>query len=136
FQDTPGLRSQGFPVLGSWLSYGLGSATDNLPAFVVLPDARGLPAGNSINWSNGFLPARHQGVALRGQGSPIDDLFPARPIAPTAEQATRGLLDTLNGEHLARHLGDDALLARIRSYELAARMQLSVPAVTDLNQAS
>ena len=68
FQENTGFRLNGFPVLGSWLSYGLGSETDDLPAFVVLPDARGLPAGSTINWSNGFLPARHQGVALRTRG--------------------------------------------------------------------
>ena len=66
FQENTGFRLNGFPVLGSWLSYGLGCETDNLPAFVVIPDARELPAGGSINWTNGFLPARHQGVVVRG----------------------------------------------------------------------
>src|SRR5204862_248823 len=70
FQENTGFRLNGFPSLGSWLSYGLGSETDNLPAFVVIPDARGQPAGGPINWSNGFLSARHQGVALRSQGQP------------------------------------------------------------------
>jgi hypothetical protein len=134
FQENTGFRLNGFPSLGAWLSYGLGCATDNLPAFVVLPDARGLPAGGSINWSNGFLPAQQQGVALRTQGTPIDDLFPNPPVPAGAEQATQDLLATLNSQHLARHPGDDALQARVQSYELAARMQLSVPAVTDLNQ--
>jgi hypothetical protein len=134
FQENCGFRLNGFPVLGSWLSYGLGAETDNLPAFVVLPDARGLPASGSINWSNGFLPAQHQGVALRTQGIPIDDLFPASPIAPGADQATQNLIGAMNAQHLARHHGDNALQARIQSYELAARMQLSVPAVADLNR--
>jgi hypothetical protein len=132
FQENTGFRLNGFPSLGAWLSYGLGSETDNLPAFVVLPDARGLPAGGSINWSNGFLPARHQGVAFRGRGAPIDDLFPARPVSAAADRATRDLVADLNARHLARRPGDDALAARIRSYELAARMQLAVPEVTDL----
>jgi hypothetical protein len=134
FQELTGFRLNGFPSAGAWLSYGLGSEADNLPAFVVLPDARGLPAGGSINWSNGFLPARHQGVALRGRGSPIDDLFPARPLRPAAERATHELLAAMNGQHLTQHPGDDALLARIQNYELAARMQLSVPEVTDVRQ--
>src|SRR5204862_7652409 len=71
FQANTGFRLNGFPVLGSWLSYGLGSETDELPTFVVLPDVRGVPAGGSINWSNGFLPAHHQGVPLRSRGTPI-----------------------------------------------------------------
>src|SRR5207302_2617253 len=80
FQENSGFRLNGFPSLGAWLSYGLGSACDDLPAFVVIPDAREYPAGGAINWSNGFLPARHQGVALRGQGPPVDDLFPATAL--------------------------------------------------------
>jgi hypothetical protein len=133
FQENTGFRFNGYPVLGSWLSYGLGSETDELPAFVVIPDARNLPAGGAINWSNGFLPARHQGVMLRARGTPIDDLFPARPIVPQAERATRDLLTVLNERHLAQR-DSDPLTARIRSYELAARMQLAVPQVTNLNQ--
>ena len=82
FQENSGFRLNGFPAMGAWLSYGLGSESDDLPAFVVIPDAREFPAGGSINWSNGFLPARHQGVVIRPQGEPIDDLFPARPVRP------------------------------------------------------
>jgi hypothetical protein len=134
FQENTGFRLNGFPVLGSWLSYGLGSETDDLPAFVVLPDARGQPAGGSINWSNGFLPARHQGVALRSQGAPLDDLVPALPVSREADRATRALLAGMNARHLARRPGEDALQTRVQSYELAARMQLSVPGVADLRQ--
>src|SRR5204862_1712848 len=123
FQENTGFRLNGFPVLGSWLSYGLGSAADNLPAYVVLPDARGLPAGSTINWSNGFLPARHQGVALTTRGTPIDDLFPARKVAPAVESSRRDLLGTLDQRDLKRSGGGDVLAARIRSYELAAKMQ-------------
>src|SRR6202007_450350 len=85
FQENTGFRLNGFPVMGSWLSYGLGAATDELPAYVLLPAARGLPAGSTINWSSGFLPARHQGVALRTKGAPIDDLYPAKRIADKVE---------------------------------------------------
>ncbi|MSQ96753.1 MAG: DUF1501 domain-containing protein [Gemmataceae bacterium] len=134
FQENTGFRLNGFPTLGAWLSYGLGSETENLPAFVVIPDTRGQPAGGSINWSNGFLPARHQGVMMRSQGTPIDDLFPAWELPADADRATRSLIDTLNQHHQGQRPGDDALAARIRSYELAARMQLAVPEVADLRQ--
>jgi hypothetical protein len=132
FQQNTGFRLNGFPTLGAWLSYGLGSETDNLPAYVVIPDVREFPAGGPINWSNGFLPARHQGVVIRGSGNPIDDLFPARPIAADADRATRDLITAMNQRHLAEQGGGDALAARIRSYELAAKMQLAVPEVTDV----
>ena len=132
FQELSGFRLNGFPVMGAWMSYGLGSETDDLPAYVVIPDTRGLPAGGSINWTNGFLPARHQGVTMQSKGTPIHDLFPARPIGETTEVASRELLAKLNAQHL-RERGDDVLSARIRSYELAARMQLAVPEVTNLD---
>ena len=78
FQENTGFRLNGFPTFGSWMSYGMGSETDDLPAYIVIPDPRGLPAGGSINWTNGFLPARHQGVIMRSKGVAVDDLFPAR----------------------------------------------------------
>jgi hypothetical protein len=132
FQENSGFRLNGFPTLGAWLSYGLGSESDNLPAFVVIPDVREYPAGGAINWSNGFLPARHQGVVIRSQGNPIDDLAPALPVDAVAEQATRQLLDALNRRHLAERGPSDPLAARIHSYQLAAKMQLAVPEVTSL----
>ena len=90
FQQNSGFRLNGYPAMGSWLSYGLGSESDDLPAFVVIPDAREFPAGGAINWSNGFLPARHQGVVVRPKGTPIDDLFPSRavPRAPTPRRSS------------------------------------------------
>jgi hypothetical protein len=131
----------GFPVLGSWTSYGLGCETDELPAYVVLPDPRGMPAGGTINWSNGFLPARYQGVAFKTKGQPIDDLFPAettngasgklKPFDSEGEQETREFIAALNRRHQATRPESD-LTARIKSYELAAKMQLSVPRVTNL----
>jgi hypothetical protein len=134
FQENSGFRLNGFPALGSWLSYGLGSEADDLPAFVVLPDARGLPAGGTINWSSGFLPARHQGVTFQGSGSPVRDLVPARAVAPDADRAARDLLAELNALDLADRGGNDELAARMRAYELAAKMQLAVPRVTDLSK--
>lgn len=132
FQESTGFRLNGFPVLGSWLSYGMGCETDDLPAFVVIPDPRGVPAGGSINWSNGFLPAQHQGVVIRSQGTPIDDLFPATPRAASTEQASRRILEQLNRRHLEARGANDDLSARIRSYQLAAKMQMAVPDVADL----
>ncbi len=133
FQENSGFRLNGYPTLGSWLSYGLGTEADDLPAFVVIPDAREFPPGGAINWTNGFLPARHQGVVIRPVGPPIDDLTPAQPIPPVADRATRELAASMNRRHLADHGGDDALVARIRGYELAARMQRAVPEVADLD---
>ena len=134
FEENSGFRLNGFPVMGSWVSYGLGCETDELPSYVVLPDARGLPAGGTINWSNGFLPAQHQGVAFQTKGAAIHDLFPARELSDAHELATRDLLTQINRTHLEMVGTEDALLARIRSYELAAKMQLAVPMVTELNQ--
>jgi hypothetical protein len=133
FQENSGFRLNGFPVLGSWLSYGLGAECDNLPSYVVIPDARGFPAGGTINWTNGFLPARHQGVVFRSKGAAIDNLTPAEPIPESRERATRALLHSMNERHAAERGPDDALSARVRSYELAARMQLAVPEVTNLD---
>jgi Protein of unknown function (DUF1501) len=134
FEENSGFRLNGFPVMGSWVSYGLGNETDELPSYVVLPDARGLPAGGTINWSNGFLPAQHQGVAFQTKGSAIHDLFPARQVGLQQEVASRELLQRMNRLHLADAGVEDALVARMRSYELAAKMQLAVPNVTDLSQ--
>jgi len=132
FQEASGFRLNGFPVMGAWMSYGMGSVTDDLPAYVVVPDSRGFPAGGSINWSNGFLPARHQGVTIRSKGDAIDDLFPAKQIDKKTELASRRLLEALNRKHLEERGQSDVLSARILSYELAAKMQLAVPEVTNL----
>lgn len=135
FQENSGFRLNGFPVLGSWLSYGLGCETDDLPAYVVIPDARGLPAGGSINWTSGFLPAQHQGVVLKSQGPPIADLLPAKDVPSEQEAATRELLSAFNRKHLDEH-PEDLLAARVRSFELAAKMQLAAPEAADLSQES
>ncbi|MBL8829662.1 MAG: DUF1501 domain-containing protein, partial [Planctomycetaceae bacterium] len=135
FQESTGFRLNGFPVIGAWTSFGLGAETDDLPAYVVIPDPRGVPAGGSINWTNGFLPARHQGVTIRSQGTPIDDIFPARTISPAEERASAELLAKLNARHRSDR-GDDVLVARMRSYELAAKMQRTVPEVTNLDRES
>jgi Protein of unknown function (DUF1501) len=136
FQENTGFRFNGFPTLGAWISYALGSESENLPAYVVLPDARGQPAGTTANWTSGFLPARHQGIALRPHGAPVLDLFPTRRTSVELETDVRALLGEMNREHLASSGGEDALEARLRSCELAARMQLAVPEVTDTREES
>ncbi len=138
FQESSGFRLNGFPVMGSWVSYGLGNMTDDLPTYVVLPDARGLPAGSTSNWTNGFLPAVHQGVPFRtsGEGDVISNLFPARKIDARIEKESRTLLEKINRLHIEENGNEDAFSARISSYELAARMQLAVPEVTDINAES
>lgn len=136
FQENTGFRLNGFPTFGAWMSYGLGSETDELPSYVVIPDTRGLPAGGSINWSNGFLPARHQGVIVRSKGTAVDDLFPEHAIPASREIASRKLLHQINQRHLRSRPYDDELAARIESYSLAAKMQMAVPEVTDLARES
>ena len=133
FYLNSGFGFNGYPSLGGWLSFGLGSEADDLPAYVVLPDGRGEPNGGASNWSSGFLPAEHQGVPFRGGAEPVRDLFPARPTSADEEDAARAFLKQANELHLERSGGEAALAARIRSYELAAKMQLAVPKVADLN---
>lgn len=133
FVLNSGFALNGYPSLGSWLSYGLGSEADDLPAYVVLPDGRGEPNGGASAWTSGFLPAQHQGVAFRSGAEPVRDLFPNRAVSPAEETATREFLRQANEDHLQRNGGEAALAARMRSYELAARMQLAVPRVADLS---
>jgi hypothetical protein len=135
YLQNTGFVLPGFPCMGSWISYGLGSLSRDLPTFVVLPDAAGLPYNNAGNFSSGFLPAAHQGVILRPHAPvPIANLRPpASPgITPESESEGLALLADLNRAHLRERPGDSRLEARIQSYELAARMQVSAPEVLDL----
>ena len=135
FVLNSGFQFNGYPAMGSWLSFGLGSEADDLPSYVVLPDGRGEPNGAASNWTNGFLPAQHQGVVFRGGSpEPVRDLFAARRVDPAAERAARAFLNEANSAHLAQSGEEEILKARIRSYELAARMQLAVPEVADLDR--
>ncbi|HXJ57048.1 MAG TPA: DUF1501 domain-containing protein [Verrucomicrobiae bacterium] len=137
FQMNSGFTMNGFPSMGAWLSYGLGTINENLPAFVVLPDPRGLIAGGSINWTSGFLPANHQGVPFRTQGrDPILDLHTPERIGSQTRAADMDLLAAMNRSFAEQHPGDDAFAARLRSYELAARMQVSIPEATNLDDES
>jgi len=136
YLQATGFQLPGFPGMGSWISYGLGSRNDNLPTFVVLPDHRGFASNGPINWGSAFLPAQHQGTIIRpGTPNPIADLFPrAGNVKPESERDGLRLLDRLNRLHETAHPGDSRLEARIRSYELAARMQLAAPEALDLSK--
>jgi len=132
FLQSTGFILPGFPSAGSWVSYALGSINENLPVFVVLPDNRGVPPNGPANWSSGFLPAAHQATSIRvGSANPIHDLFAPEGSFVTASSETDGLalLEKVNREHLASRAEDSRLDARIKSYEMAARLQLSAPEV-------
>ncbi len=110
---------------------GTGHENQELPAYVAIPDPRGTPQSSVNNWGSGFLPAAYQGTDFNA-AKPLRNLDRPSTISPTSDRATRDFLRQLNERHLAQFPGDTELAARISSYELAARMQLSVPKVTDL----
>ena len=135
--QTTGFNFPGFPSAGSWVSYALGSENENLPGFVVLPDHRGLASNGAKNWANAFLPADHQGTVIRpGNAKPIADLFAPQSGFINASNDCAGLaaLSKLNGLHAAARPGDDRLAARVRSYELAAAMQLGATDALDVSK--
>jgi hypothetical protein len=135
--QTTGFQTPGFPGVGCWVSYALGSLNENLPTFVVLPDHRGYPSNGPKNWDTAFLSSQHQGtVIFPGVENPVADLFPAENnfITPTSDAAGLALLTELNQQHAAGRAGDGRLDARIRSYELAAKMQLAAPDALDLSK--
>jgi uncharacterized protein (DUF1501 family) len=121
----------GFPSLGAWTTYALGSESRDLPAYVAIPDPRGVPQNGSNNWGPGFLPAAFQGTTFSAK-DPIRHLAPPG-VSAEADRAARSLLQRMNARHLEQNPGDNKLAARIASYELAARMQLSVPEISDLS---
>lgn len=136
FLQSTGFSRPGFPSMGAWISYGLGSSNEELPTFVVLPDARGFAPGGPRNWSAGFLPTQHQATMIRPDRSePIADLFAPQDVpfaTKTSERDGREVLSALNRLHQQSRSDDQRLDARIQSYELAARLQLSAPEVLDL----
>ena len=136
-QQSTGFLLPGFPGAGCWISYGLGSINENLPSFVVLPDHRGFGSNGVKNWDAAFLPAQHAGtIIFPGRPDPIADLFPHRTgsfITESGEQASQALLSRLNREHATERWGDPRLEGRIRSYELAAKMQLAAPEALDFS---
>lgn len=138
YMQNTGFTLPGFPSFGAWISYGLGSLADDVPTFVVLPDKRGLPYNNAGNFSAGFLPVRHQGMIIRPTAPlPIANLHPPKEaveITPAAAQDGLKLLEQINRRHAEQHPGDSRLEGRIKTYELAAQMQVSMPEVMDLSK--
>ena len=134
FMNT-GHPTEGFPSAGAWTSYALGSENENLPAYVAITDVRGEPPNGKANWSNGFLPARHQAIMMSDQ-QPIRNLARPGSVSESEEAASRKLLARLNGNFAAANPAESDLQARVAAYELAAKMQLSAPEVSDLARES
>jgi hypothetical protein len=136
--QATGFNLPGFPGMGSWVSYGLGSLSENLPAFVVLPDHRGFASNGPKNWDSAFLPSQHAGTVIYpGAETPISDLFPhksGRYITSRAEADGLSLLAQMNQRHASTREDDTRLESRIRSYELAAKMQLAAPEALDISR--
>ncbi len=136
FMMNTGFTQMGYPCVGSWITYGLGSESKDLPAFVVMSDplGRGLPKGYSLNWGAGFIPSVYQGTWLKPQGDPIDNMFRAKEMNNEQQRAQLDLLQKLNRQHLARHRSDEEFGARIESFELAYRMQSAAPEAIDIER--
>lgn len=124
----------GKPCIGSWLSYGLGSLTANLPSFVVMTDPRGGPIGSASNWTNGYMPAAYQGTLFRSGGSPLLDLATPEGVSERTQRRALDLLGQLNREHLASRPAESELAARIHTYELAYQMQTTAADVVNIDR--
>ena len=129
FMMNTGVTRMGFPCVGSWVTYGLGSENNSLPSFVVMSDPlnRGLPKGQAANWGAGFLPSIYQGTYFRPNGAPIDNLVRPSHMTTDQQRAQIDLLAQLNRVNLQNNQADRELEARIESFELAYRMQMSAP---------
>lgn len=127
-----GFIFDGFPSMGAWVNFALGSESQDLPSFVAIEDPRGMPQSGPNNWANGFLPAAFQGTPFSST-KPVRYLKRPPSVMPNADRAARDALKFLNDQHAATFPGDQSLAARIASYKLAARMQLSVPDVAALD---
>lgn len=136
YLQATGFQRPGFPGMGSWVSYALGAINENLPTFVVLPDHRGYASNGPKNWGAAFLPASSQGTAIFPQrANPIEDLLPQAKFATRdADRAGLEWLSEFNSRYQQERADDSRLDARIRSYELAAKMQLSAPEALDLSK--
>jgi hypothetical protein len=131
-----GLIIAGRPSMGAWVTYALGTENQDLPAYVALPDPKGLPVDGIRNWSSGWLPPLFQGTPFRSEGMPVLNLQPKTPRPAELDHARLELLGRLNAEHQARHPGELELDARIASFELAARMQLSATDALNIDRES
>jgi len=133
-QMNTGFVRQGYPSLGSWVTYGLGTENQNLPAFVVLLDQRGGPISGPPNWASGFMPAAYQGTQFRTSGDPILNMQPPTGVTTAQERQQLDLLNELHRLHGSATPDNTELMARIQSYELAFRMQASAPEAVNLDQ--
>src|SRR5262245_7714062 len=131
-----GSQFQGHASIGSWVTYGLGSPNEDLPAYVVIQDPRGAPVNGAAVWSNGYLPAAYQGTLFRSKGTPIIDLAPPADVTRERQRSEFDLLKALNEGHMAGRPGENELEARINAYELAFRMQTEAPRIVDLENES
>src|SRR6476659_1514347 len=122
-QMNSGRILQGHPALGAWMGYGLGTANQNLPGFVVMLDPRGGPISGAANWSSGYMPAAYQGTVFRASGQPILNLDPPSGMTPWMQRDLITTANTFNSAHQAGHAGYSELQARIASYELAFQLQ-------------
>ncbi len=136
FKINTGMSRMGFPCVGSWVTYGLGSESQDLPAFCVMYDTlgRGVPKGHSLNWGAGFLPTIFQGTAFQPQGEPIGNLTRPADLPPQRQRQQLDLLRQLNQRHPAAD--EPELAARIETFELAYRMQMATPEALDLSRES
>ena len=136
FMMNCGLPRMGYPCVGSWVTYGLGSNSDSLPAFVVMsdPKGRGLPKGHAANWGAGFLPSVYQGTHFRPTGDAIDNLYRPKEMNPDQQRRQLDLLRHLNQKHLDVNPYEEELAARIESFELAYRMQSAAPEALAVDQ--
>jgi hypothetical protein len=134
FMMNTGLPRMGNPSVGSWVTYGLGSENENLPGFVVMsdPKGRGLPKGHALNWTSGFLPGAFQGTWLKPSGDPIDNLSRPPGVAADDQQATLELMTRLNRAKAEQAGADREFEARVKSFELAFRMQAAAPEALDI----
>ncbi|MGB0595848.1 MAG: DUF1501 domain-containing protein [Rubripirellula sp.] len=135
YHVNTGNQFGGDPSIGAWVNYGLGTENDDLPGFIVLPELA-YPQGGSANWSNGFLSTALQGTPLRSQGSPILDIEPPRGVTREHQRKNLDFLQVLNQGHLAAHPEHDDLVARMKNYELAFRMQMEVPKTLQIDDES
>lgn len=133
YHINTGNKFAGDPAIGSWVSYGLGTLNQNLPAFIVLPELA-YPQGGGANWSNGYLPAHFQGTPLRSVGSPILDIHPPPGVSRYHQKEELELLTKFNAAHAEAHASHDELNARIANYELAFRMQMEVPGIINIDE--
>ncbi len=134
YQMNTGSILMGKPSVGSWIAYGLGTANQNMPAFIVMTDKGGGIKGGPPAWGSGFLPATYQGTLMRADQPPILNLKPQPRISAEQQTATLDLVQQMNRRHLASRGNDDELAARVAAYELAFRMQAAAPELVDISQ--